>query len=76
MAKELLYTIRDFYETKNKTGLVISLSARDDKGEYHSVKAYAPYYSQFDGSAISEKLGCINGERVARIVIPTERKFK
>lgn len=75
MPKELLYTIKDYYETKNKTGLVISLFARDERGEYHSIKAYAPYYSLFEGSATSEKLGNVNGQKVARIVIPTERKF-
>ncbi len=74
--QDLLYTIRDFYEVKNKKGIIISLSARDAKGNWQSIKAYVPYYSMFDGSAIAEHLGQINGQPIARICIPTERKFE
>lgn len=75
--KGLLYTVRNFYENRSKTGVIITLSAMKDNGEWSTVRAYVPYKSIYDDSATADivnDLGGVGG-RVARVHVPKERKF-
>lgn len=72
----LLYTVRNFYENKSKTGIMLTLTAKDGRGEYHSIKAYVPYRSNYENSPKAEKLLQVNGGGpMARINVYTERQF-
>lgn len=72
----LLFTIRNWYENKSKTGVMLTLTAKDNKGEYHSIKAYVPYNSRYDNSPKAEKLLQINQQAaMARISVFTEKQF-
>ena len=75
-AESLLYTIRSYYENRNKTGIVLNLTAHDNTG-YHTIKAYVPYRSNFEDSPKAEKLLKINSqEACARSTVFNEKKFE
>lgn len=73
----LLYTVRNFYENKGKTGIIITLSAMKDTGEWSTVRAYVPYKSLYEDSATADLVHDLvgMGDRFARINVPKERKF-
>lgn len=72
----LLYTIRSWYENKNKTGVMLILSAKNSRGQFHTVKAYVPYRSNFEDSPRSEMLQQINKQnRCVRVTVYTEKNF-
>lgn len=74
--ENLLYTIRGWYENRNKTGIMLILSAKDSRGQFHTVKAYAPYRSNFEDSPRGEILQQINKQkRCARVTVYTEKNF-
>lgn len=73
---QLLYTIRSWYENKNKTGVMLILSAKDSRGQFHTLKAYVPYRSNFEDSPRGEILRQINNQnRCARVTVYTEKNF-
>lgn len=72
----LLYTVRGWYENRNQTGIMLTLSAKDSKGQFHTVKAYVPYRSNFEDSPKAEKLLSINNlPKCARITVIKELTF-
>lgn len=73
----LLYTIRNWYENQSGTGIMLTLTAKDSKGQYHTVKGYVPYKSRFEEGPKAEKLNKINSfEKCARITVFNEKKFE
>ena len=73
----LLYTIRNWYENKSKTGIMLTLTAKDSKSEYHTIKAYVPYNSYYENSPKAEKLLTINNQQaMARISVFNEKQFE
>lgn len=73
----LLYTIRNWYENQSKTGIMLTLTAKDSGGKYHTIKAYVPYRSNFEDSPKAEKLNKINSlEACARISVFKEKNFE
>ena len=74
----LLYTFRNWYENKNKTGIIFTLTAKDKSGKYHTVKAYAPYRSNFEDAPTAEKQLRINahGKQCARVTVFDEKQFE
>lgn len=76
-SKSLLYTIRNYYPNRNNTGIIVTLSAEKDNGEWQTIRAYIPFKSRFESSATSEILKELSGahESVARITIPKQKKF-
>lgn len=72
----LLYTVRSWYENKSKTGIMLNLTAKDTGGQYHSIKAYVPYRSNYEDSPKAEKLLGINGQKeMARISVYNEKIY-
>lgn len=77
MQENILYTIRNFYENQNRTGIILTLSGKDSKGAFHTIKAYVPYKSRFEDAPTAEKLLKINSqEACARVTIRNEKKFE
>ena len=77
-SKKLLYTIRNYYENRSKTGIIITLSAQNERGEWSTIRAYVPYKSRFADSATAEVLEGLTGasESAARVEIPKRRNFE
>lgn len=72
----VLFSIRDFYEVRNGAGIMVSASARDNRGVWQSIKIYVPAESQFEDSAVCTVITDENtGEKRGYIKIPKERNF-
>lgn len=77
MNENLLYTIRNWYENQSKTGIILTLTAKDNGGKYHTIKAYVSYRSNFEDSPKAEKLLKINSQNeCARINIYKKKNFE
>lgn len=76
--KGLLYTIRNFYENRGKTGIILTLSAQDNNGDWQTVRAYVPYNSRYTDSATACMITDLGGtgERGVRVEVPKERRFE
>lgn len=72
--ENLLYTIKSWYENKNKTGLILNASAKNSAGNWVSVRLYVPYNSQYETTTTAKKP--LGKDDTAEICIPCKKIYE